>query len=187
MIDFDVDLVVPFVDNNDPVWQKTYNSYCSKFAKDKVNKIASARYDNPGFFKYALKLIDKFMPWVRKIFLIVSNIEQVPDYINKEKTVIVLHKDIIPARFLPTFNSTTIEMYIHNIEGLSEHFIYTNDDMYPIKKLSKEDFFAADGKIRVNFTRESLLRTNNQFRKVCAHSYNDVAMLFGNKVTAFDF
>ena len=31
-------------------------------------------------------------------------------------------------------------MFIQKIPGLTEHFIYINDDMYPIAYLKKEDF-----------------------------------------------
>ena len=52
------------------------------------------------------------MPWIRNLYLIVSNKEQVPAWVNQENVKIVLHEDIIPAQFLPTFNSTAIEMFI---------------------------------------------------------------------------
>lgn len=81
------------------------------------------------------------MPFIRTVHLIVSNIEQVPEWLDQSKVHVVLHKDIIPEDLLPTFNSTTIEMYLHKIDGLSEHFIYSNDDMLAINALSQENFF----------------------------------------------
>ena len=167
MIDFDVDLVVPFVKNREKVWLNTYNEHCMKNKGKICTDSNSVRFDDIGFFKFMLMGVKKFMPFIRKVHLIVSNIEQVPPYIDKEKTNIVLHKDIIPKKFLPTFNSTTIEMFIHNIPDLSEHFIYSNDDMYPLNFLTKEDFFTEDGKIKMNYKNELILDSNNQFRKVC--------------------
>lgn len=178
MIDFDIDLVIPYVDNKEPVWIETYNNYCkNNHLVGLQRNINSVRFDDLGFFESMLKNVDKFMPWVRKIFLIVSNIEQVPEYINKEKTCVVLHKDIIPAKFLPTFNSTTIEMFIQNIPDLSEHFIYSNDDMYPVGKLSKEDFFTESGKIRMNFKEKNLLMQDNMFRRVCLNCQHKIDMI----------
>lgn len=175
MVNFDIDLVIPFVDNKDHIWQMTYIDYCrSHQLYDRLDALYGERFEDFGLFYYNLKLIDKNMPWIRNIYLIVSNIEQVPDYINKEKTKIILHKDIIPAKYLPTFNSTTIEMFIPNIPGLSEHFIYSNDDMYPIKPLTKEDFFTDDGKIKINFTETDIRANSKQFRKVCLNCYQHV-------------
>ena len=188
MVNFDVDLVVPFVDNTDPVWQKVFTDYCTK--TNDLTHLASlhgARFDDFGMFRYCLRTIDKFMPWIRNIYLIVSNIEQVPDYINKAKTKIVLHKDIIPAEYLPTFNSTTIEMFIPNIDGLSEHFIYTNDDMYALQPLTKDDFFTEDGKIKLDFTRRDIRMNSKQFRKVCLNNHQHVIESLGLKHDEFTY
>jgi len=67
---------------------------------------------------------------------------------------IVLHEDIIPEKYLPTFNSTTIEMFLCKIKGLSEHFIYFNDDMFPVMPHSMNDFFI-DGKSVYELVRQS--------------------------------
>ena len=176
MVNFDIDLVVPFVDNNESVWRKTFYDYCKKNKEyDRMGSIEGPRFDNPGLFEYCLKGVDKFMPWIRNIYLIVSNIEQVPDYINKEKTIIVLHKDIIPEKYLPTFNSSMFEMFIANIEGLSEHFIYINDDMYALAQLSKEDFFTDDGKIKMNFSKKDIRNNDNMFRRVCLNDFQHLS------------
>ena len=168
--DFDVDLVIPYVDSKDSVWQKTYFDYTHK-----TDYINSPRYDSPGLFEYFLRGVDKYLPWVRKIHLIVSNIEQVPSYINKEKTHIVLHKDIMPESILPTFNSSTIEMFITNIEGLSEHFIYANDDMYPIRDMLKSDFFTEDGRPKIVFKINYVTKNMTFFNQLCLNGYRHLA------------
>lgn len=85
------------------------------------------------------------MPFIRTVHLVVSNIEQVPEWLDQSKVHVVLHKDIIPEDLLPTFNSTTIEMYLCKILGLAEHFIYSNDDMMPMNDMAVGDFFNEDG------------------------------------------
>ena len=80
---------------------------------------------------------------------------------------------------MPTFNSTTIEMFISNIEGLSEYFIYTNDDMYPVSPLSKEDFFTEDGKIKMAFSGRDIRHNGKQFRLVCQNCFQHVAESLG--------
>lgn len=182
MIDFEVDLVVPFVNNREKVWLKTHEEYCSKHKKDGLcTETQSVRFDDLGFFRFMLEGVKKFMPFIRKVHLIVSNIEQVPSYVDTTKINIVLHKDIIPPKFLPTFNSTTIEMFIHNIPDLTEHFIYSNDDMFPVGMLSKEDFFTKDGKIKMSFTELELGNSTSSFRKVCFNNQLYVCNSFGFK------
>lgn len=171
---FDVDLVVPFVDNRDPVWQKAYTDLTHR--NDYLN---NSRFDNPDLFEYFLRGVDKFMPWVRTIHLIVSNIEQVPSYINKDKTHIVLHKDIIPEQYLPTFNSSTIEMFIPNIKGLSEHFVYANDDMYPIAPMKKSDFFSAEGKPKIVFKTNYVEKDMTFFNELCLNVHNHTSEALG--------
>ena len=85
------------------------------------------------------------MPFVRNVHLVVSGKTQVPEWAS-DRLKVVTHRDIIPEEFLPTFNSTTIEMFLHRIPGLDERFIYFNDDMFPVSPCREEDFFR-DGKI----------------------------------------
>ena len=172
-----IDLVVPYVDNNDIVWQQTYIQYFLKKDYKQIAALRSRRYEDIGLINYQLKLIEKNMPFINNIFLLVSNIEQVPQGIS-DKVKVVLHKDFIPQKYLPTFNSTTIEMFLHNIEGLSEYFIYANDDMLPIRPMEEEDFFH-NGKIKMSFKKESLAECETTFRHQCMNSYNLCRKIFG--------
>ena len=103
------------------------------------------RYRDYGTLKYLLRGIDKCLPWIRNIYIIVEQESQVPNWLNRDNVKIVYHKDIIPEDFLPTYNSGTIEMYLKNIPELSEYFIYGNDDMFPISLMDKSNFFDEDG------------------------------------------
>ena len=47
----------------------------------------------------------------------------------------------MPAEILPTFSSHPIELHLHRIKGLSEHFVYFNDDLFITKPLPPERFF----------------------------------------------
>jgi len=186
---FDIDYVLTYVNNKEQVWLNTFKEYCLQHdMQDKLDSlIKGSRYLDMGLLPSLIKGIKVNMPWIRKIHIVVSNIEQVPFGLDKEDKInIVLHKDIIPSKFLPTFNSTTIEMFLHNIEGLSEHFIYGNDDMFPIGKLQPSDFFSEDGtKIKVNFKKERLnkfLILSNQFRKVCYNNTKTIVDSFKTNI-----
>src|SRR5699024_940928 len=89
--------------------------------------------------------IEKFAPWVNKVHFITWG--HVPDWLVEDhpKLNVVSHHEFMPPEFLPTFNSRSIEFNMHNIKGLSEKFIYFNDDMFLTDKTVPEDFFE-DGK-----------------------------------------
>ena len=108
-----IDFVFPYVDCSDKIWEKTYIEERRK--KNLPTKIESMRYRNWDNLQYLFRGIAKFMPWIRNVYMIVSNIEQVPSWVDTEEVKIVLHKDFIPKEFLPTFNSTCIEMFLKDI------------------------------------------------------------------------
>lgn len=169
-----IDVVIPYVDNTDKVWQKNFITYCQKYDYKHTASMRTNRFDDTyKLIDLQLKLINKFMPFVRTIHLLLSNIEQAPKDLPSN-VKIHLHKEFIPAKYLPTFNSTTIEMFLWNIEDVSEYFIYANDDMIPIKPLTAADFYSLNGKIKMNFTKEDLKEIKTMFRYQCLNSYNCV-------------
>lgn len=179
---FDVDYVLTYVNNKEQVWLNTFKEYCLQHdMQDRLDSlIKGSRYLDMGLLPSLIMGIKVNMPWIRKIHIIVSNVEQVPiDIANDAQVNIVTHKDIIPSEYLPTFNSQTIEMFIPFIDGLSEHFIYGNDDMFPIGKLQPSDFFNEDGtKIKVNIRKYKLDLLANTFRKVCLNNTRDIIEAF---------
>ena len=136
----DIDFVITWVDMEDPKWKTEFSKYSGKKDNEK-NGVSEARFRDYGFLKYWFRGVEKFAPWVRKIHFVTSG--QKPDWLdaNNPKINLVNHKDYIPEQFLPTYNSVVIERYIHKIPGLSEHFVYFNDDFYIINHVSTERFF----------------------------------------------
>ena len=136
----DIDFVVTWVDMNDSNWQTTFAKYSGKIDNTK-NGISEARFRDHGFLKYWFRGVEKYAPWVRKIHFVTCG--QKPDWIdeNNPKFHLVHHEDFIPKQFLPCFNSASIEMHIHKIPNLSEHFVYFNDDFFIINHVEQERFF----------------------------------------------
>ena len=130
-----MDAVITYVNGLDPEWQKDY------IATVGMETFMDKRFRDWGTLKYLLRGIEIHLPFIKNVYLIVSGDSQVPEWVNRSKVNIVLHKDIIPAKHLPVFNSTAIEMYMHRIPGLSEEFVYFNDDFFPVMDCSEEDFF----------------------------------------------
>lgn len=170
---FDIDFVFPYVNNRESIWVNQFKDWCLKHGDtERLKTINQERYEDLGLLPFVFKSINKNLPWVRKIHLIVSNKEQVPNWLHDDKVNIVLHKDIIPIKYLPTYNSTTIEMYLRRIPDLAEHFLYSNDDMFILNEMKPEDFFTEDGLVKIKFVNKPL--SNNQFARVCANNYKDV-------------
>lgn len=172
-----IDFVFPYVDCSDKIWEKTYIEERRK--KNLPTKIESMRYRNWDNLQYLFRGIAKFMPWIRNVYMIVSNIEQVPSWVNTDEVKIVLHKDFIPEEFLPTFNSTCIEMFLKDIPGLSDKFIYGNDDCFPIHPMKETDFFDNE-KIVLHTKRDRGL--NTQFKRVEYNTESLAAKLLNKKL-----
>lgn len=136
----DIDFVVTWVDMDDPAWQAEFEKYSGKGDNAK-NGVSKARFRDYGFLRYWFRGVEKFAPWVRKIHFVTCG--QKPEWLDTDnpKIHLVNHRDYIPEQFLPLYNSAVIELYMHRIPGLSEHFVYFNDDFYIINRISEERFF----------------------------------------------
>ena len=135
-IDFDIDIVVPWVDGSDPAWLEERSHY-----KSKTGDMREARYRDWGLMRYWFRAVEKYAPWVRKIHFITWG--HIPEWLDTEnpKLNIVRHEDYMPKEILPVFNSNVLEIFMHRIEGISENFLYFNDDMFIINRIDEKDFF----------------------------------------------
>lgn len=137
MFEYPIDIVVPWVDGSDPAWQAERGKYRPAAGSDN----SDARFREWGLFQYWFRSIEKYAPWVRTVHLVTWG--HLPPWLNTShpKLHIVNHKDYIPAEYLPTFSSHVIELNMHRIPGLAEHFVYFNDDVYLSGPTTAEDFF----------------------------------------------
>ena len=132
-----IDFVIPWVDGSDPVWRKEKYKYMGIAEPD----AGAERYRDMGILKYWFRAVETYAPWVNQVHFITWG--HLPEWLNAEnpKLHIVNHKDYIPAEYLPTFSSRPIELNMHRIPGLSEHFVYFNDDMLLNAPVAPEFFF----------------------------------------------
>ena len=135
-----VDFVIAWVDGNDKEWQKQRQKYKSGFMEDN-SEVRFRDWDN---LQYWFRGVEEYAPWVNHIYFITWG--HVPQWLNLDnpKLKIVNHKDYIPEKYLPTFNSHTIELNMHRIQGLSRQFVYFNDDMFLTAPVTTEMFFKND-------------------------------------------
>ena len=170
-----MDVVITYVDGLDPLWQKDYEKHTNI-------PILEKRFRDWGTLRYLMRGIEVNMPFVRKVHLVVARDSQVPKWVNRDEVNVVLHSDIIPEQFLPTFNCNPIEMHLHCIEGLDEEYLYFNDDMYPVSPCVPEDFFR-DGKAQIGFYTH--LFASGMYKKICRNSDRLARKVLGMKPSPF--
>ena len=153
-----IDAVILWVDGNDPEWIKERN----KYHPDKTQDSGGSRYRDWGLLKYLFRSICKYAPWIRTVHLVTCG--QKPEWLNLkcEKLHFVSHADFISEKYLPTFSSRSIDLNLHRIEGLAEHFIYFNDDMLLTDYVKPSDFFI-NGLPRDMFSERPICYSGNVF------------------------
>lgn len=129
-----IDIIILWVDLNNPDWKKKYQKYVS-------TKIDKERYYNNNELELCLYTINKYMNWVRNIFIITEC--QLPEYTSKYKNIKTINSSILLKNVanIPSFNSNVIESNFHKIPGLSEIFLFGCDDFFVGKKIEKSEWF----------------------------------------------
>ncbi|XP_007579207.1 N-acetylglucosamine-1-phosphotransferase subunits alpha/beta [Poecilia formosa] len=105
--------------------------------------VSASRFEDNEELRYSLRSVEKHAPWVRHIFIVTNG--QIPSWLNLDnpRVTVVTHQDIFLNRsHLPTFSSPAIETHIHRIPGLSQKFIYLNDDVMFGKDVWPDDFYS---------------------------------------------
>jgi glycosyltransferase involved in cell wall biosynthesis len=147
-----VDVVYTWVDGNDQDWNDARERRLAEVTDPTMLTRASsgrARFVDRGGLRYSMRSVHLLAPWVRRIHLVTAG--QVPPWLDVDhpKINLVDHRDLLPEDALPTFNSHAIESVVHRITGLSEHFLYFNDDFFLGRPLRPERFFSGAGSTAV--------------------------------------
>lgn len=167
-IDEKIDIVILWVDGNDENWISEKNKYSEIKGDSNIN-----RYRDCKNLQYLFRGIEKYAPWVNKVFFVTWG--HIPSWLNtaNKKLRIVKHKEFIPSEYLPTFNSNVIELNLHRIKELSEKFILLNDDFFLLKETKPTDFFIDEKPTDVYIEYTQL-----------ATSYNDVHFMMKANILA---
>lgn len=143
---FPVDVVYTWVDGNDPAWQRRRaeaEGVAHTYNPEAVN---DARFMSRDELRYSLRSLHLNAPWVRNVYLVTD--DQTPAWLDtaNPRVKVLSHRDIFrDASVLPTFNSHAIESQLHHIEGLSEQFLYFNDDVFLGRPVAPQQFFHSNG------------------------------------------
>lgn len=155
-----MDAIITYVNSSDSNWLRSFSKATGITTPSRV------RFRSWGTLKYLLRGIDTYMPFVQNVILVVSGKSQIPAWLNETTVRVVCHEEFIPKKFLPTFNSCTIESFFWNIPDLSDKVIYFNDDMFPTAPMLEEDFFT-DNTPHIKFNTLKISPTTNMYRQQC--------------------
>lgn len=147
---FPVDAVYTWVDGDDPAMAAKRRAH--QDLSDNViapRETGASRYTSHDELRYALRSLEMYAGFVRHVYLVTDS--QVPAWLDPdaEGLTVVDHRDILPADALPVFNSHAIESRLHHIPGLSEHYLYFNDDVFINRPVRAEHFFHGNGIARI--------------------------------------
>ena len=155
-MDFKIDAVITWVDGNDPQHIAKRQQYGDTKILNRDDVAGSTRYTSVGEIFYCVASLNKYAPWLNKIYIVTDNQDpMVGDFIQNHfpegsiPVEIVDHKVIFKGyeEYIPTFNSISIESMTWRIPGLSEHFIEFNDDFILAAPTKPEDFFPREGEV----------------------------------------
>lgn len=147
-VSFPIDVVYTWVNDQDEAWNRQRLERAAA-AHRSVRAHVPERWKNRDELKFSLRSLDMFAPWVRHVYIVTCG--QVPDWLNRKnpRVTVVNHTDIWKDKtVLPSFNSSGIETQLHHISGLSEHFLYFNDDFFLGNFCTPDDFFLPNGSVR---------------------------------------
>lgn len=143
-----IDLVYLWCDLGDPAFRRKRAE-----AMRRVGLVVNegdngeCRYQSHDELKYSLRSVEANLPWLRFVHIVVDDDISLPSWMNAANPKLRIHRwgEIMPAEKLPCFNSSVFEFYLQDIPGLSERFLYANDDMLVMCAVAPSFFFAPDG------------------------------------------
>lgn len=141
---FPIDIVFSWVDGAALEWQRARAERMASYIVGEGDD-HEARFRQLDELKYALRSVNLFAPWLRNIYIVTDSPR--PAWLAEHPRVRVLRSEDFFAdpTVLPTHNSHAVESQLHNIPELSEHFLYSNDDMFFGRPVGPELFFTTGG------------------------------------------
>lgn len=143
-VGFDIDMVFSWVDGSSDEFQRERAKRMQTYVVGRGDD-SEARFRQIDELRYALRSVHMHAPWVRRIFIATDS--PAPAWLADHPKVTIVPAEAMFAdpSVLPTHNSHAVECQLHHIEGLSEHFLYSNDDMFFGRPLKPDIFFSPGG------------------------------------------
>jgi len=134
-----IDVVYTWVDSNDPGWRAMASEHLD------LDALEQDLYTSSDELRYSLRSVETFAPWVNHVFVL-SNCGPPSWFRPTDRVTWVDHREVAKPELLPLFNSGAIDTFLHHIPGLSEHFLYLNDDFLLWDGVTPATFFTDDGR-----------------------------------------
>ncbi|MFB2583209.1 stealth conserved region 3 domain-containing protein [Herbiconiux sp. P15] len=143
-VGFEIDMVFSWVDGTAIEFQRARAKRMASYVVGDGDD-SEARYRQIDELKYALRSVYMFAPWVRRIFIATDSPK--PAWLADDPRVTIMPSEKFFKNLsdLPTHNSHAVEAQLHRIPGISEHFLYSNDDMFFGRPVSPDLFFSPGG------------------------------------------
>ncbi|WP_062076866.1 stealth family protein [Demequina globuliformis] len=143
-----IDVVYTWVDGNDPAWLARKAERTGDTEREEYNDAADvpSRYADRDELRYSLRSLEMYAPWVRHIYIVTDR--QRPAWLveGHPRVTVVDHSEIFSdPSVLPVFNSHAIESQLHHIPGLSDRYLYINDDIMFGRPVAAQTFFGPGG------------------------------------------
>jgi hypothetical protein len=141
-----IDVVVMWVDDRWP----GYHEVLAAHSGDPRDLNPNRTRDNLGLLRYGLRSLERYMPNLGKVFLFTMR-PQVPAWLDTTHpdVVVVHHDEVMDAAILPTFNSFAILSHVHFLPGLSQRFLFLEDDMMLAAATAAAELGVWDGQMRL--------------------------------------
>jgi len=129
-----VDIVYAWCDSNDESFVNKLTVAEQSFHEKISSFNAKFRYQQIGEIKLSLISLQKYFSQVNRIYIVTNQQQFNTDFLNttfQNKVQFVDHTEIMPKNLTDkgVFNSNLIETFVWKINGLSECFLYLNDDV----------------------------------------------------------
>jgi UDP-glucose 4-epimerase len=143
-VTFDIDIVFSWVDGTSSEFQRARAQRMKAYVVGEGDD-SEARYRQIDELRYALRSVYLYAPWIRRIFIVTDS--PAPAWLADHPRVTIVRSEefFTDPEALPTHNSHAVESQLHKIDGLSEHFLYSNDDMFFGRPVRPEMFFSPGG------------------------------------------
>ncbi|MDZ7823623.1 MAG: hypothetical protein U5K75_05970 [Ahrensia sp.] len=149
LFDDPIHAVITWVDGSNPKYEAIRDQFQEEVERSEPlseNATNPHRWAHNDELFYCLSSIHNHAPWIDVIWIVTNgqkpSIKNLPDALT-EKIKFVFHDELFAGLVdvLPTFNSLAIESLLWKIDGLSERFVYFNDDVFLTSPIEPEDLF----------------------------------------------
>lgn len=183
----EIDIVYLWCDSTDERWRAKMLAAARRLGLgySGEGKDEKCRFEAHDELRYSLRSVEMHAPWIRKVFIVVDDDASLPGWLDvgNSRLRIVRHSEIMPSEMLPCFNSIAMEHHLWKIEGLSERFLYANDDMFFANPCDPGFFFGSDGypiiRFAGRFVRDSVEEASNLYHNCVANAQDAVKSRFG--------